>query len=238
MNSGIRRDVVLFHLLFHHLGRDRRHSRQHADEARHVHPGVADRGDLDVTEALRVDGVEPEEGEEEVRLDALGARTVGHDQSRVDALQRALRDDDGDLFNRVAHGNSFRDPRLDAAARLGDAGDLRGQFRGPLGEELVELLDRDARGLAEHAHGRTGALGSYSARMKRTTFHCWSFISSIPSRLASSTAMASFHLLGSSRKPSSFSSTSMPPIVSTLIAGPPLSLGYSVRVCRRVASGW
>src|SRR5438445_9313391 len=46
----------------------------------------------------------------------------------------------------------------DAAAGLGDSGDAGGQFGRALGEQLVELLDRDAGGLAECAHGGAGAL--------------------------------------------------------------------------------
>src|ERR1019366_501338 len=47
----------------------------------------------------------------------------------------------------------------DAAAWLGDPGDLGGGLGRPLGEELVELLDGDAGGLAEHADGGAGSLG-------------------------------------------------------------------------------
>src|SRR6185437_14580052 len=48
--------------------------------------------------------VKAEEGEEEVRLHSLRARTVGHDQARVDAFERALGNDDGDLFDLGAQG--------------------------------------------------------------------------------------------------------------------------------------
>src|ERR1017187_855494 len=48
---------------------------------------------------------------------------------------------------------------LDAAARLGNAGDLGGGLGRPLREELVELLDGDAGGLAEDADGGAGSLG-------------------------------------------------------------------------------
>src|SRR5690606_15553242 len=48
--------------------------------------------------------------------------------------------------------------RSDAAARLGDAGDLGGHLGGALREELVELLDAHARGLAEDPDGRARAL--------------------------------------------------------------------------------
>src|ERR1017187_3128390 len=54
-----------------------------------VQAGVADCGDLDVLVAFPVDGVEAEEGEEQVGLDAFGPSAVGHDQCRVDALQRS-----------------------------------------------------------------------------------------------------------------------------------------------------
>src|SRR6266498_5157444 len=48
---------------------------------------------------------------------------------------------------------------LDAAAWLGDAADLGGELGGTFGEELVELLDRDARLLAERADRGGGAGG-------------------------------------------------------------------------------
>src|SRR3954465_893774 len=54
---------------------------------------------------------------------------------------------------------SMIDVLSDAAARLGNAGDLRGDLGRPLGEQLVELLDGHAGGLAEDGHGGTGALG-------------------------------------------------------------------------------
>jgi hypothetical protein len=41
-----------------------------------VQAGVADGGELDVLVPGLVDGVEPEKGEEQVRLDALGAGAV------------------------------------------------------------------------------------------------------------------------------------------------------------------
>src|SRR5579859_7899508 len=47
----------------------------------------------------------------------------------------------------------------DAATRLGYAGDLGGELGGTLREELVELLDGDAGGLAEDADRGPGALG-------------------------------------------------------------------------------
>src|SRR5215470_5754304 len=46
----------------------------------------------------------------------------------------------------------------DAAAGLGNAGDLRGEFGRPLREELVQLLDAHSGGLAQRAHARAGAL--------------------------------------------------------------------------------
>src|SRR5215218_9159739 len=46
---------------------------------------------------------------------------------------------------------------LDAALGLGDAADLGGELCGSLGEELVQLLDGDARFLAERADRRSGA---------------------------------------------------------------------------------
>src|SRR5918994_5979755 len=48
---------------------------------------------------------------------------------------------------------------LDAALGLGDAADLGGEFGRPLGEELVELLDRDAGFLSERSDRGGGAGG-------------------------------------------------------------------------------
>src|ERR671931_1419795 len=48
---------------------------------------------------------------------------------------------------------------LDAAFGLGDAADLGGELGRALGEELVELLDRDAGFLAERADRGRGAAG-------------------------------------------------------------------------------
>src|ERR1019366_6857226 len=64
-------DVERLHLLFHQVRRDSRHPGQDTHQAGHVHPRVADGGNLDVLEPLAVDGVESEEGEEEGGLDAL-----------------------------------------------------------------------------------------------------------------------------------------------------------------------
>src|SRR5487761_168727 len=48
--------------------------------------------------------------------------------------------------------------RSDAAPGLGDAGDLGGQLRRPLGEQLVELFDRHTRGHGESSHVGGGTL--------------------------------------------------------------------------------
>src|SRR5829696_631679 len=45
----------------------------------------------------------------------------------------------------------------DAAAGLGNAGDLCGNLRRALGEQLVELLNRNTGGLAERSDGWAGA---------------------------------------------------------------------------------
>src|SRR5262245_9253815 len=45
----------------------------------------------------------------------------------------------------------------DAAARLRNAGDLRGALGRPLREELVQLLDAHPGGLAQRAHAGAGA---------------------------------------------------------------------------------
>ena len=82
MNSWMGGMSSAVHLLLHHVGGDGRHAGKAADQGGHVHAGVADGGDLDVLDALGVDGVEAEEREEQVGLDALGAGAVGHDQRR------------------------------------------------------------------------------------------------------------------------------------------------------------
>jgi hypothetical protein len=66
-----------------------------------VEAGVADGRHLDLGVAVFADRVEPEEGEEEVGLDPIHARAVGHDQAGVNALQRSLRDDDRDFLDRL-----------------------------------------------------------------------------------------------------------------------------------------
>ena len=65
-------DVELLHLVVHVSGDHRRDARQAADHGGDVQAGVADGGQLDVLVAGLVDGVEAEEREEQVGLDALG----------------------------------------------------------------------------------------------------------------------------------------------------------------------
>src|ERR1039457_4448509 len=65
--------------------------------------GVADRRHLYVLVLGLVDRVQSKEREEDIGLDALHAGPVGHDQPRVDPLEGALGDDDGDLLDGVAH---------------------------------------------------------------------------------------------------------------------------------------
>src|SRR6478736_13263 len=101
---GDRRDVELLHLLRELVRHERRHAREPAHPRCQVQAGLADRGHLHVIVARPVDRVEPEEREEEIRLDALHAGAVGHDQPGIDALERSARDDDGDLVDGVAHG--------------------------------------------------------------------------------------------------------------------------------------
>ena len=64
-----------------------------------MQPGVADGGHLDVGLVLPMNGVHPEEREEEVDVDPLGAGAVGHDQAGIDLLQRPLGNDDGNLLD-------------------------------------------------------------------------------------------------------------------------------------------
>ena len=66
-------------------------------------PGFPDRGDFEMLESLLVDSVEPEEGEEQIGVDAFGAGPIGHDEPRVNAFEGSFRDDDRYLFDRGFH---------------------------------------------------------------------------------------------------------------------------------------
>ena len=145
------------------------------------------------------DRVEAEEREEQVGLDALDAGAVGHDQAGVDPLQGALRDDDRDLLDRAgswrssSFGSSVMACRLDAAAGLGDAGDLGGELGRALGEQLVELLDGTPDALPSDADAGPVPLAWYRSRMNRMTCQCRSVSSSMPSALAICAAISSVH---------------------------------------------
>ena len=95
--------------------------------------GVADGGDLDVLVALLVDGVEPEEREEQVGLDALGAGAVGHDQAGVDPVEGSLGDDDRDLLDRSSVMVVLACPSQMQPRGLGMPAILAAIFAGPLG---------------------------------------------------------------------------------------------------------
>src|SRR5258708_6121707 len=102
----------------------------------------------------------PKKAKEQVRLDPLCAGAVGHDQAGIAALERALGEDDGNLLDLGGHLTALLSGcGSDAAAGLRDAGDLRRDLGRALREELVKLLDRHARGLAQHPHGGAGAFG-------------------------------------------------------------------------------
>src|ERR1039457_4477835 len=154
-----RRDVELAHLAFQVAGHQAGHAGQGAGEGREVQARVADRGHLDVLVALLADRVEAEEGEEHTGFDTLGAGAVGHDQRRVDALKRAFGDNDRDFLDAGVHDRTILSVCSDAAAWLGNPGDPRGGLGRSLGEQLVQLLDGHARGLAEDADRGTGPLG-------------------------------------------------------------------------------
>ena len=131
-----RRDVELAHLPVH-VGRQQAgHARQRPDQGGQVQARVADGRDLDVLVPLLAHGVQAEEGEEEIRLDALRAGPVGHDEGRVDALQGPLRHDDRDLGDAAVHdgllcltsGRGQMQPR-----GLGMPAILAATLAGPLG---------------------------------------------------------------------------------------------------------
>jgi hypothetical protein len=91
------------HLVPQVAGHQPGHAGQAADDGGQVQAGMA-AGGPDVLVTLPGDGVQAEEREEQVGLDALGRRPAGHDEGRVDPFQRALRHDDRDLLDGGVHG--------------------------------------------------------------------------------------------------------------------------------------
>ena len=98
---------------------------------REMKTGISDRRQLDVLVPGLVDGVETEEGEEQVGLDPFGPGSIGHDQSRVDPFEGSLGDDDRNLLDGVTHVSllSQMQPR-----GLGMPAILAAVFAGPLGK--------------------------------------------------------------------------------------------------------
>ncbi|HET6812087.1 MAG TPA: hypothetical protein VFH50_13865 [Acidimicrobiales bacterium] len=109
-----RGDVELLHPLGHVVGHHRRHAGKAPEQGGEVEARIAHRRQLDVLVAAPVDGVHPEEGEEQVGFDPLRPCSVGHDQPGIDPVQGALGDDYRDLFDGVRHGSplSSRDGSL------------------------------------------------------------------------------------------------------------------------------
>ena len=80
-----------------------------------------------------VDGVEAEEGEEQVGFDAFGAGAVGHDQPGIDPVEGSLGDDDRDLLDGVGHGGRPARACQMQPRGLGMPAILAAIFAGPLG---------------------------------------------------------------------------------------------------------
>src|ERR1700674_4766978 len=62
------------------------------------------------------------------------------------------------VFGSIAMVAMIRSSLSDAAARLRNSGDARGDLCRPFGKELVQLLNRHSGRLAQYAHGRPGSL--------------------------------------------------------------------------------
>jgi hypothetical protein len=91
---GDRRDVELVHLVCQVLGHHGGHARHTAQPGGQVQARVAHGRQFEVLVPCPVDGVQAEEREEQIGLDALGACPVGHDQGRIHTFQRTLGHDD------------------------------------------------------------------------------------------------------------------------------------------------
>src|ERR1700676_4891362 len=64
----------------------------------------------------------------------------------------------GSVCGSIAMMAMLRSSLLNAAARLRNSGDARGDLCRPFGKELVQLLNRHSRRLAQHPHSRSGSL--------------------------------------------------------------------------------
>ena len=151
-----------------------------------VQAGVADGGELDVLVPGLVDGVQAEEGEEEVRLDALGAGAVGHDQCRVDALQGTLGHDDGDLVDPAgATGRvvSHHAPSCLVQMQprgLGMPAIFAASLAGPFGKSSYSSLMLTPEVLLRARTLGPVPFSAYSCRMNLTTCQCGSVSALMP----------------------------------------------------------
>src|SRR4030065_2440538 len=93
------RNIKFVHFLIHHPGGHSRHAGYRADESRDAHSGVAHRGDLDLFHFLFRDSIQSEEGKKEVCLEPFHTGAVGHNQGRVDTLERTFGTDNRYFLN-------------------------------------------------------------------------------------------------------------------------------------------
>ena len=211
-------DLVL-HVVRHHAWPCRGSRRA---RSRRCRPGIADGRELDVLVALLVDHVEAEEREEQVRLDALGARAVRHDQARVHAFERALADDDRHLLDRcVAHAlvlPSRRRVRCSRAAS-GCRRSSRRPWPGLSGTARTAPSPIRRRSCRARAPSGRCPWSSYSLRMNRMTCQCRSVsvVDPLDSARARGPCPRSTRS-GCTKNPSSFTSTWCPAIVVVVIA--------------------
>jgi hypothetical protein len=84
-----RRDIQLLYFLLHHVRGKRRHTRKRSQHGRNVHGRIAHRSHLQVVQTLVGDGIETKKRKEEGGLNTFHPGAVGHNQTGVDAFQRA-----------------------------------------------------------------------------------------------------------------------------------------------------
>src|ERR1019366_10032833 len=223
-----RRNVELLHLGSQVMGHHRRHAGHATEQRCQMQSGIADGRDLDVLVARLVDGVEAEEGEEEIGVDTFSACAVRHDESGVDTVQRTLRDDDRHLVDGCGHiggglSSWFQsccghrrvslqdsDVRIQMHPRgLGMPATRAATFAGPFGKSWYSSLMLTPEVLPSTRTVGPVPFAKYSLRMKLMTCQCRSVSWSMPSRAASAGTMSSLQSSGCRKKPSSLRARSM-----------------------------
>ena len=148
-----------------------------------MHTRVADRGDLDLAHPFLGDGVEAEEREEQVRLDTIHTRAVGHDQAAPPTLrlvaavaqeQEVLRLEPLVDRDQVAHPLGAAGQRARAGlevrrvlAQLGEHGRVIADHAARVGERAFELVLEGAALLVVHELAQLGVDVGLAGRADR-----------------------------------------------------------------------